>query len=65
MEVTQELTSLSEFESWISSSGEHCAVLEPPELANRVRKHALGIAAKYQAQAVSGQRRSENIFFGL
>ncbi len=49
-EVTLELASFSEVESWILSWGEHCTVLEPSELVDRVRKSALAISAKYQAQ---------------
>jgi proteasome accessory factor B len=47
-EVTLELASLSEVESWVLSWGGHCTVLEPLELVERVRKSAHAILAKYE-----------------
>jgi predicted DNA-binding transcriptional regulator YafY len=46
-EVSFEIASLTEIESWVMGWCNHCEVLEPPELVERVRQSALAILAKY------------------
>ena len=48
-EVRFEVASLTEMERWVMSWCNHCEVLEPPELVERVRQSALAVLAKYQA----------------
>jgi proteasome accessory factor B len=46
-EVSFEIASLTEMERWVMSWCNHCEVLEPPELVERVRQSAIAILAKY------------------
>ena len=46
-EVSFDIASLTEIESWVMGWCNHCEVLEPPELVERVRQSAIAILAKY------------------